>query len=494
MVIKYDSSSFFESSGNAAAKFGEDLRDGIARHSCNIWSQFPGFVTGGRNPLSSYARGFMNGVCTADSTPPPVPDPEVEGGQCPNAPYDVEIEYTLGTGGNQRDRTVSVFGEVVRAAFQVNSTTGNFEVGVFAGTMTDPDANMFYQVDAYNGALGAPDFTTILSITRTDGMPDDCGNRPPQYPPEPPPSQNDLSTTITVNNFDGIDADFTLSWNRTNNNYNFPFNFKLNGTNVTVDVGGITIFGDPSVTSDNTGNDSPPPGSDGGEDVDGNPYVETFPDTEFPTEPELVQPNLKDALIEYLICESGIIEVVQDNVLLPPGYRQVWQLIFSVVGGLLQEICEDDVGEIGFPEIYPVLPGVDRPIIMYYYKEVIDGAKQPSTYVSTLPNPLGSAVSEIDTVEPPDRQLGKVVKSLLLLDGSRVVARGLDETAANVQFNFLLARVIPTIVPPDVNDKVVLTTNERLQEIDVVCTQIEYYPDGKSFGRSPSVRRIIPVE
>ena len=493
MVIHFDPSGFFESTGNAAARFGEQLRDAIITHSCNIWTSFPTFVTGGRDPISSYARGFMNGVCEAAGTSAPSIEPGVTGGQCPEVEYRVTIEYTSGAGGPVRDRGVNVFGPVSGASFQIGGATPRYEIGVTAAEAPPGTNQIFYMVDAYSLTLGPPDYVIILDIVRLDGQPDNCGNKPPEYPPETPPTQQDLSTTINITNIDGVDNEYSLTWNNTNNLFNFPFHFKLNGTNVVVDVGGVTIYGDPNVTSPNTGNESLPPGSDGGKDVDGNDYEEVFPDTEFPALPDLVTPELVEVVLEYFLCELGVIEIIEGIVKLPPGYSAIWQLIITVLKNIVQEICEDDTGEIGFPEIYPVLPGVDRPIIMYYYKQFIDGEKQPSTYISTLPNPNASAIAEIETVIVPDRVLGTNVASIKLLDGSRIVARGDTEAEALDQFNFLISRTLSSNVPADVSTNTVITRQERLQVVSVSCTQIEYYPDGKSFGRTASIRRVIDV-
>jgi hypothetical protein len=335
--------------------------------------------------------------------------------------------------------------------------------------------------------------TVQASFPRTDGQPDTCGDPPPEYPPEIPPTQNDLSTTINIVNIDGFDTTFNLEYNQTNSNYNFPLSFKLNGSNVTFDLSGITIFGDPYITNDNGGNSSPPPGSDGGKDVDGQDYETTYPDVEYPAIPDIVQPKLTEQVLNYLICELDVIETLEKTVKLPPGYNILWQFLLEVIGAILTELC-DLPNEVGLPEIYPVLPGVDRPIIMYYYKEFIEDVKQPSTYVSTLPNPSSAAIAELETVSPPDRTLGKTVLSLKLNDGSRIVAAGNSVGEAEVQYNFLLSRVNSSLVPANDVSLRVITENQRLEEREVKCVQIEYYPDGKSFGRNPSsVRKIDPT-
>jgi hypothetical protein len=338
-------------------------------------------------------------------------------------------------------------------------------------------------------------FLEIVSTTvsRVDGQPDNCGNPPPEYPDEPPPAPGDLNTTINITNIDGIDNTYELLWNQTNNNYNFPMTFKLQGTNVVFSLGGITIYGDPGASSLNDNKSTDPPGSDGGQDSDGNDYIIPYPDSDFPELPQFVQPDLADQVLDYVVCELGIIDALSKNVKLIPGTGVLLQLIFDTLSNLVEEICTIQASDVGIPEIYPVLPGSERPVVVLYYKEVTAGKKGASTYTATVVHPSSTTLSNLQTLTPPDRTLGKYICSILLNDGSRVVASGEDEVEANLQFNFMLSLINPSFVPNNPENTKVLTFNPRLQVKSVKCTQVEYYPNGKQSGVSPSEKYFLPV-
>lgn len=508
MTLFFPASEFFESSGNAANQFNEDLRDAIVNHACNIWGSFPTFVTKGRNPASSFARGFMNSACSSQQSPPPINPPTFSGGQCCDKQYIVTTSWEfIQCNGNVAfagSANPTILGKINGIDFRPNpSFPSQYEVvidsedcaGVSSETVVFSTTTPVQDsCDIPVGQPGQSDIDRsrsswqIDSIVTSDGSSDDCGDPPPVYPPEPPPTNDDLNITINISNNDGVDNVFDLTWNQTDNNYNFPFNFKLNGVNVNLSTGGLTIFGNPNSTGSNGGDSSPPPGSDGGRDKDGNKYTVRYEEGDYPEPPTFTQPNLGDTDINYLICDSGIIQEIIDTVKLIPG-TAVWiQIVLDLLSAIIEEFCEEEEAALGFPEIYPSLPGVDRPIVMLYYKEVVDGVKGAPSWVSTVPNPSALTIATLPTLTPPDRTLGKHVCSIKLLDGSRLVARGNTVQEADNQFNFLLGLVDSSFIPDDVPGKKIVTLNNRFQEWSVKCTQIEYYPDGKNYAVSPAER------
>lgn len=498
MTLKYPSSSFFESVGGSGFQFTEKLRDAVADHICTIWTLYPSFITNAQNPASSYARGFMNSACSLGGySPPPLASP-FTGGQC-EVKYDVNLEVSVFPSTTSCSRppdavsnfSVSVWGEITD--IYLSNPTG--ECGGSRTVVIDCHGSAFNArtVDVVPFVVSDSSYGRYLEITninivRQDGLPDDCGNPTPTYPSSPQPTAGDLNTTIVINNEDGIDLTIPLTWNKISPNFNFPISVDVGGVNITVDLGGMTFQGDRNV-GDPSGTNILPEGDKEITEPDGTVVIiprgqEEVVLPEFPVNPPI------DAVLEWVVCESGILEVVSETVALIPNLAPLAKIIIDLLVSVIQEVCVEE-GELGFPEIYPVLPGVDRPIIMYYYKEVIGGIKQASTWVSTLPNPNVGAISEIETANYPDRSLGNFVYSLKLKDGSRIVARGVDEANALSHFQFLLNRVDASLVPENVASNRVLTEYDKMQEINVKCSQVEYYPDGKSFGRNPSVRRII---
>lgn len=493
MVVFFDSSSFFQSSGNAAAQFGEDLRDGIVTHACTIWDSFPRFVTNGRNPASSFARGYMNQVCSTVNPSPPNLSVPFTGGQCPTR-YTIFVEFDVIPQGSTTPQTRREFCfQNIRGPLQ--SLTANVdnvrnEVGVTVVAPQTPNGSSV----GFNTPSGStvPEDSVVFDVIRQDGLPDDCGDPPPEYPPETPPQPGDLNTTINITNIDGFDTVYDLTWNQVNNNYNFPMYFKLNGVNVTLDLGGIHIYGDPQADSINSPKSTDSPGNDGGRDSDGNDYTIIYPDQDFPTLPDFVQPDLVEAVLDYILCESGVISELSQAVKLIPG-TSVWViLLLEILGNIVEDICADD-SDVGIPEIYPALPGVGRPIVMLYYKEVVNGVKGRSTYTTTVVHPSASTIANLSTLAPPDRVLGQYICSILLSDGSRAVARGDTPAEADAQFNYILGLIDSSFVPAVPANTKILTLNPRLQVKSVKCTQVEYYPNGKSPGVSPSEKYFLPV-
>ena len=505
MTTKFETSSFFEQSGNLAAEFSEKLRDGIVTHTCNLWSAYPKFFTNNKNPATSWTRGYMNQVCSPIQPPVPLPPPNFTGGQCTGIPYTVTVRVKTASNTNSgftqdATRTFTVIGPVTDLQFIPSGTFGSTASSQFGGftvfrhdiRLASNAGNPFLVGSAFNLIGGQPtdppNEIFIISVVRDDGLPDNCGSLPPSYPPEVRPTQIDLSTTINITNLDGTDNFFDLTWNQVDANFNFPFNFKLNGINVTLSLGGLTIHGNNNITNNNGGDGSPNPGSDGGKDVDGNDYQDDNPEWTYPELPEFTVPDLVEETLEYALCELNVVNTVSETIKVLPGTSALFQTILTVLANIVEDICaETEVSDVGIPELFPVLPGADRPIVMFYYKEIIAGKRSFSTYVSTIPRPNAATVADLENLSPPDRTLGKVVVALKLLDGSRIVARAETETQANAYFNYLLTLTTGGIIPPNIETVKSTTRIEKFAVVEVKCTQIEYYPEGKSFGRTPSV-------
>lgn len=495
MGLRFPISEFFESSGNAAAEFNENLRDGIATFACNLWSSFPGFITEGTTPTQSFARGFMNQACSPIQPPVPVPTTPFTGGQCVGVLYNVQYTFEY----------ESNFNPGVPVSVTQQPFTGIIGP-IVSLTATQSGPRRFEYVAVHSGGavtdtvLGptTPVNTTIIpggrfwTIIRVDGMPDNCGNPNEQYPGGNP-TFNDLRTTINITNLDGTDNNYELVYNKLTNQYNFPMNFKLNGTNVTLDLSGITIFGPPEIIAPTSGNDVPPPGSDGGEDGIGNANDDEFPLVGYPVIPDLVGATTTDIDIEYLVCESGVISSIIETIKSVPGLSPQLLLLVQLLNALIEEICEATGAEatVGLPEYYGLRPGVNRPAIVYLWKEFNGTTFGPSTYSSTVSNPTAAAVAAINTIVVPDKTIGPWVTSLNLTDGSRIKASGNTQGESLNNFNFLLNQVEPTFIPANVAAQTVVSEYPNLNITTLKLRQIEYYPTGKQAGVSPFIRRII---
>lgn len=517
MVLHFPTSEFFETTGGGVNEFNEKLRDSIVTHACNVWSQYPVFITKGRNPVSSFARGYMNSVCRNIQSPPQIEAPPFSGGQCCDKEYIVVVQYQFvqcnGNIASQGTPNFTVTGRILGLLFK-NDPPGTSQWvlalqyedcnGVLNERLvTSTTRQVFDDCSNFDpNGLNKSDWSlaqstyNIISVATADGSPDDCGSLPSSYPPEPPPSSGDLGDTFNITNIDGTDNNFVIEWNQINTEYNFPMGFKVNGINVVLDIGGLTIFGDNNINSpggDNTGSE---PGSDGGTDEEGFDYVRTYPEVENPVLPDLTIPENVEKTIEKIVCTEGVIEVVSEVLKVGTGFEPIAVILIDMLGQILQDLCGIELTqfETGFPEYYPVLPGADRPCIIFFYKEIEEGQKGRSTYTTTLTHPSPSAIVQFDDLDVPDKSTGEWIASLRLSDGSRLQATGADEDTARANLSFYLGLTSNVYIPANPESSTVVTHRVGVEERVIKCVQYELYGSGKSAGVAPERRRIFTDE
>ena len=510
MTLRFPTREFFQSSGNPANLFNEELRDAIAGFSCQLWNDFPSWLTDGMNPAQAFVRGYMNQMCSPLQPAVVAPITPFTGGQCPGVLYDVDClvqVYNITTCVLVVNTTVTfqVLGPVVGIEEQnITPTAATSSCnGLSSASLVDvdyvlvsasPDIVVQGSVfrDELNQASPPLSSVTITNVTRVDGMPDNCGDPLPGYGGQFPDSAA-LETTIVITNLDGDDNVYNLTYNKITNQYNFPMGFKLNGTNVSLDLEGITIYGPPQITEPTNGNDVPAPGSDGRDDGVGGNNTITFPLIGYPVVSNLTTPTATDSLIEYVICNEGVIEVVTDTIKLITSANPYVGIILDILTEIITELCEATGAEatVGLPEYYGLRPGVNRPAIVYLWKEFNGTTFGASTYSSTVSNPTAAAVAAIPTLVVPDKTIGPWVTSLNLTDGSRIRATGNTQIESLANFNFLLNQVEPAFIPVDAANQTVVSEYPNLNILTLKLRQIEYYPTGKQAGVSPFIRRVI---
>lgn len=207
----------------------------------------------------------------------PLPDdfngtPAFTGGQCP-VPYSVSISWTRelsvvqppdGTLLDPRTATVTVAGAI--EGLRVNNQPNIAQLFLkHAGTETT--------IDSF-GVTPAGDSriinATITSVTRPDGLPDNCGN-PPVTPPVYTPGSNSYTTNVTYNDNEGTEitipvvialgyatfnanAEVTIPVNldfELNPELNFNAEFNFNTGEVTPDIRNPSAPRPPSCTDPN---------------------------------------------------------------------------------------------------------------------------------------------------------------------------------------------------------------------------------------------------
>ena len=513
MPVRFPVDSFFQNSGNSAAVFTEAVRDGVANFACGLWGNFPDFITENTNPVNSFARGYMNQMCSPVQPPLPAPTSPFTGGQCCDATYDVTVDYELRRCAGDvvitgNVSTVSVPGKVIGLILHpclqspglscldiiyqdclentlyetvVSLTNDIAETDCTGVGNTDPDANKI------NPATSS---YSIIGIVRTDGMPDDCGDPPAGYQ-SPPPTSNDLNQTINITVNDGLDLQLELQYIKLSNQYNFPMNFKVNGINVSLDFDGLVFHAPDGFGSPSGSNDVPPPGSDPGSDGAGGDVTQIYNDNEYIVAPDSPPPRTVERIIEYILCTDGVIETITEAVKVNVGNLPFLVILLDMIKNILTDLCETPEAILGLPEYYGLQPGANRPAIVYLWKEYVNETWQPSTYSSTVHHPTEAAIAEIENLESIEKTIGTHKTFVRLTDGSNIRATGDTPASSNANFTFLITQVSSSFLPPDLISATVTSVDSRLSVKTLNLRQIEYYPNGKVDNASPSIRRVV---
>lgn len=239
--------------GNNTADFTDKLAEGVRNFSCELWRRFPDQITQNKALATSFARGFMNNVCSDQELPDPPPEPLI-GGQC-DAVYRIRFqrgEYSVQDGSFQWALTGDlIFTSVSGVATLQICRTGANPQCFFPETDALPNGQsaqyevriglnngqeQILSISGFQPAMRLITFSSGSYFQREDGLPDDCGNSPTQYPPTSP-TVNDYTTIININSEDNSTLSYPVTYNPTT--YNFPLDFDLGGINVQVNLGGI---------------------------------------------------------------------------------------------------------------------------------------------------------------------------------------------------------------------------------------------------------------
>lgn len=513
MVLRFPIDEFFQNSGSNAAIFTENVRDGVATFACGLWNDFPDFYTKGINPANSFARGFMNQMCSDIQPPLPPPSVPFVGGQCCDGAYQVDATWDLRRcAGDVTVLTgpgsVNVVGRVLRIILhtcpqntsltcldiEYQNCNGDILYETLVSTtrgLTDYDCSTVGALDPDADKLNPITSTfDITSVTRTDGQPDDCGDPFPRYN-SPEPTSDDLNTVINVNVNDGLDLALNLQYIQNSPQYNFPMNFKVNGFNVSLDLGGLNFYAPDGFSSPSGGNDVPPPGSDPGSDGAGGDITQTYPENEYPVAPDSPVPRGIARLIEYVVCTDGVIETVQTTLQIAVGNFPLALLLIDILGQILTDLCETPEASLGLPEYYGLTPGVDRPAIVYLWKILTDGKWGASTYSSTVHFPTQAAIDNIENLTNIEKTIGTFKTLIRLDDGSTIKATGDTQANSQANFDFLINQVITSKLPPSVSNNTIREVDNRLQVKTLTLRQVEYYPQGKKDNVEPIIKRVI---
>lgn len=144
-------------------------------------------------------RQLYRAVC--DREPPDLPSPPFTGGQC-DAVYNVRVvnDFVVIANGNvvdHSDQTIAVPGSI-KGLQLVGAEGGTQTLNIIGGASGNPGATTYTFAASNTVSTLAIRNQAIVSVTRVDGQPDNCGNPPTPVPPYTP-GGNTYNTNLTYN-------------------------------------------------------------------------------------------------------------------------------------------------------------------------------------------------------------------------------------------------------------------------------------------------------
>lgn len=221
---------------------------------CDLYRRFPRWLTGdyGAVALPNPVRLLWDMMCQDPADDPPGPEVPFTGGQCP-VRYTVVVNFSAAGGAPglppaNFNVTLRPYGPIRGLRITANGGGGK-SLDLIGAEFFDPNIQAVYNVTTWTDSAYSGETGTIVSLTREDGQPDECGDPPPEWP-DVMPEPGDL-TFVTNINIDGVDVSVpviipTINFNP---NFNFQpqFTVDIGGVRVTIDLGGIDFSFDPTI-------------------------------------------------------------------------------------------------------------------------------------------------------------------------------------------------------------------------------------------------------
>jgi hypothetical protein len=231
--------------GENGGTFVRKAADALGNFVCGLYRDYPGAVIDTRYPvIRDFGIGIMDGLCA--KRPPGLPLPyqaPFAGGQCMTT-YNLTLRRvtpsTTGGSPSVSNTSATIPGKIYGLQRISNdAVTGQANwVIVYE--------NSAGQIIQQAAALGVnPDSSvSITSIVRADGQADNCGDRPPGFPPAVIPPER-ISRDITIPLVGGAAVAIPVVYTPIRPTLNVPvqpkFGFDLGGIPVTLDAGGFTF-------------------------------------------------------------------------------------------------------------------------------------------------------------------------------------------------------------------------------------------------------------
>lgn len=251
--------------GDNVPFFG-DIARGTRGFICQLWSKYPDRFTYGKNAATAPAKFFWNKVCEEENINEQPPPPDFEGGQCNTVYYFVYVKYLRTNCSNNTsvERTIGpydMYGPIRSVNIDnLGSCEGPKNLTIKGKNASGGDRTLTILVDGEGAKVENPQIT----ITRPDGLPDNCGNLPSTFPPTQPPLPGQETYNVTINDGSDVNLNIPLIWNKVD--FNMPITFDFDAGDASVDIDGIDI----NLDIDNDWNLNKNPDSDGFQPSDRN--------------------------------------------------------------------------------------------------------------------------------------------------------------------------------------------------------------------------------
>ena len=331
MSFRRTATEISENLGSGTADFADKVGEGVRGFACDIWYNFPDYVTNGGFITNSFARGFMQNLCRDKNLPPP-PNTPFDGGQCTGVRYGVSYQTAVisngtlsGWSATVQTSAVVIIGAIQSAKLYVdNIQDEDLEHWSFDGQGEPPSLNTrnkVYRLDVVDSqglkqvSLGTRFGTRVVGFYRYDGQPDTCGDLPVTYPPTSPPLVPGTDISITVDDDTTINLPVTVILDD-RGSFSFPLSFVVGNyessvTYVTIDLGGFEFSSEPPSPPSAEPPSAPPPVSPpgGGGGGGGGTTNEEPPPPESDPEIEVSEP-VEEELQEDEVAGLAYIDVI----------------------------------------------------------------------------------------------------------------------------------------------------------------------------------------
>lgn len=266
---------------NRAVDETEEVLDAARKFYCNLHQNHPAWTVARTFSNSSLILRAIDRMC-GDGTyvPPPQPVPPYTGGQCDTLYHAFGTFASLNLTSCRQQRfwrtRDPLNGNEVESFEPIIHSDGFWRIQMKDGTVRNLNtiSQASYDSDALGTLSGASIFyrdynlacpnvnvpqygdrVVVDRVVRVDGQPDDCGNPPTEYPPESPPTDNDLTNTVNVTNIENNTYTYDVTVNRdTNNTINFPPSITVNSVVVNMDITGISVGDTTNINLNSGGN------------------------------------------------------------------------------------------------------------------------------------------------------------------------------------------------------------------------------------------------